>query len=356
MAPETRHALTGFAARHGLPPPAVVEGHALGQRHRARLAVRGRARSPKVGLFQEGSHRIVDIPTCAAHHPLVNEVAAALKTALRQTGVAPYAERPHVGVLRTLQVVVERSSRTAQIVLVANEAVPDASLRVAEALRVLLGDALHSLWWNGNPERTNTLLGPHWRHLCGPETVRERLGGCDVHFPPGAFGQSNLPLADDLVRRVHAWLAGAVRIVEFHAGCGAIGLGLLARGAEVSFNEVDPHGVRGLGHSLAQLAPDVARRARVLDGPAASHAGALASCDAAIIDPPRKGLEPALLEALAANPPERLVWVSCDLARFLDQAQWLLVASPLRLRAREAWALFPYTRHVETLALFSRDA
>ena len=97
-----------------------MEGPAFGYRHRARLAVRGRSASPKLGVFQEGSHRIVDVPRCLVHHPLINEVAAAVKQAVRDSGVAPYAERVHRGELRYVQVAVERSSASAQVVLVGN--------------------------------------------------------------------------------------------------------------------------------------------------------------------------------------------------------------------------------------------
>jgi tRNA/tmRNA/rRNA uracil-C5-methylase (TrmA/RlmC/RlmD family) len=141
-----------------------MEGSTLGYRHRARLAVRGRARSPKVGIFQEASHRIVDIPRCLVHHPLVNRVAAAVKQALRESDTAPYAEGPHRGLLRYVQVVVERASQKAQLVLVANAESAECCLPAAEVIRRELGEELHSLWWNGNTERSNTILGPRW-HL-----------------------------------------------------------------------------------------------------------------------------------------------------------------------------------------------
>ena len=351
--PECLAALRRFAEGQGVAPPRVVTGAALGQRHRARLAVRGRARSPKVGLFQEGTHRIVDVPRCATHHPRINEVAAALKHAVRETGVPPYADRPHVGVLRSVQVVVERRSGGAQVVLVCNEPEPDAVRPLVAPLHDALGPRLHSLWWNGNPERTNRILGPAWQRLAGPATVRETLGGCAVHFPPGAFGQSHLPLAARLVERVHAWVPEATRVVEYHAGVGATGLGLLARGASVSFNERDPDGLAGLEAGLAELPNATRARARVLPGAAGDHVAALAASDVAIVDPPRRGLESPLLDALCAAPPSALVYVSCDPERFLEEAA-RLVAGPLRLRALEAWGLFPYTRHVEAVAHFTR--
>src|SRR4029077_18833517 len=165
-------------------------------------AVRGRPASPKIGIFQEGSHRVVDIPRCLVHHPLVNEVAAVTKEAARRMGVVPYADRSHRGMLRYLQIVVERRTGRVQVVVVANDETPDALAPLAGAIERALGARLHSLWWNGNPARTNTILGPSWHCWAGAEAVREELGGAEVFFPPGAFGQSNLPLFGEIVAQV----------------------------------------------------------------------------------------------------------------------------------------------------------
>src|SRR5689334_10846932 len=116
IVPTVLDALAALARAQGLARPRVVEGEATGYRHRARLAVRGRATSPKIGIFQEDSHRITDVPRCVVHHPLVNAVAAAVKIAVRRTGVPLYGDASHRGLLRYLQVVVERATGTAQVV------------------------------------------------------------------------------------------------------------------------------------------------------------------------------------------------------------------------------------------------
>jgi tRNA/tmRNA/rRNA uracil-C5-methylase (TrmA/RlmC/RlmD family) len=343
------HALADAA---GLPEPAV-HGAAprLGFRHRARLMVRGRSASPKIGLFQQASHRIADIPACRIHHPLVNEVAAALRRAVRESGVAPYADRPHRGDLRAVQVVVERAGPRAQVVLVGNAADPAPLAGVAERLADALGARLQGLWWNGNPERTNAILGPHWRRLAGEEAVRERIGGADVFFPPGAFGQSDLDLADALVARVHAAVPPDAVVAELYAGCGAIGLGLVARSRELRFNEASPHALAGLALGLAALAPADRARARVAPGAAGEQRALLDGADVVIVDPPRRGLDPPLAEALAARPPRQLLYVSCDLGSLERDVSRVCVAG-LRLVELEAWNLFPFTDHVETLAHF----
>jgi tRNA/tmRNA/rRNA uracil-C5-methylase (TrmA/RlmC/RlmD family) len=347
-------ALAALAAEAGLPPPAVVTGQAFGYRHRARLVVRGRATSPKIGIFQEGSHRIVDVPSCLVHHPLVNRVAAAVKTAVRRTGVRPYADATHAGLLRAVQIVVERASQRAQVVLVGNGETPEPLAGVAREVEAELGAALHSLWWNGNPERTNVILGTRWHRWVGVEAVRETIGGAAVFFPPGAFGQANLDLADRLVAQVHAWVPDGARVVELYAGVGAIGLGLVGRSARVVFNEVDAGSLAGLGLGVAALDPATQKRTEVRAGPAADHVAVLGEVDVAIVDPPRKGLDAPVLDALAADPPAWLVAVSCDLGAFLRETRRLLDAGSVRLAALVPFALFPNTAHVETVALFER--
>jgi len=353
IAPRARDALAAFAAQAGLPPPELFDTPGFASRHRARLMVRGRTRTPKIGLFQLGSHRIADIPQCRIHHPLINRVAAAVRAAARDAGVVPYADRPHRGSLRAIQVVIERRSQSAQLVLVENASTPGPVAELAAPLARALGAELHSLWWNGNPQRANTILGPAWQRLAGPEMILESVAGYEVAFPPGAFGQSHPELAQRIALSTQACIPDGARVVEFHAGCGPLGMGLLRRVEHLTFNEVSEASLAGLARGIA-LRPESERaRAAVRAGAASEQLELLAGADAVIVDPPRSGLEPGLLEALSAAPPERLVWVSCGLDAFLLQAAALLERSPLRLRSLEAYALFPFTEHVETLAHFS---
>jgi tRNA/tmRNA/rRNA uracil-C5-methylase (TrmA/RlmC/RlmD family) len=332
----------------------VVEGAPLGFRHRARLMLRGRARAPKLGLFREGTHRVVDVPECRIHHPVVNEVAAAARSAIRATATPPYSDVAQAGLVRALQVAVERPSGRAQVVIVVNDADPASTRPLADALLAALGARLQGLWWNGNRARGNAILGPDWRLLAGAAALRETIGGADVFFPPGAFGQSHPDLADALVARVHACVPGGARVAELYAGCGSMGLGLLRRTSRVVFNEENEHALEGLALGIAARPEAERARAGVAPGPAAKNLSALDGADVVIADPPRKGLDPELLDALRGLPPARLVYVSCGLASFLRDADRLLASGALRLASLEAFACFPYTEHAETLAVFAR--
>ncbi len=331
-----------------------ISGRTDGFRMRARLAIRGRLGSPKVGLFELGTHRVVHIPKCSVQHPLINRVAATVRRALVETRVTCYSDAAHLGLARYLQVVVERSSQTAQVVLVGNSIAAAPFAACMDLIRERLGGELHSLWYNPNCERSNTILGATFQHGCGPAAVVERFGGAAVHYPPGAFGQSNLDLAQCMVDHVRAQIPEGARAAEFYAGVGAIGLSVLGRVHELRMNEVSPHSLRGLELGLAAL--DAADRAKVevVPGGAGPMRLAASGAQVVIVDPPRKGLDPELTEYLGAQPPERLVYVSCGLESLLADAARLTARGGLRLTALTAFNLLPYTHHVETVARFER--
>jgi len=305
-------------------------------------------------MFQLGTHRVVSIPNCIIQHPLINRVAAVVRRALVDTGVPPYSEGAHRGLARYLQVVVERSSQTVQVVLVGNCPTPDPLAACLDLIRERLGTELHSLWFNAHCERSNAILGPEFANWCGPASVTERFGGAAVHFPPGAFGQSNLDIAQLIVEHTRAQIPIGARVAEFYAGVGAIGLSLLPGVREIRINEVSPQSLQGLELGLAGL--DAADRAKVevLPGPARAAVRATSGADVVVADPPRKGLDRELLEHLVDEPPERFVYVSCGLESFLEDTKHLTSRGRLRLKDLAAFNLMPFTEHVETVACFER--
>jgi tRNA/tmRNA/rRNA uracil-C5-methylase (TrmA/RlmC/RlmD family) len=336
----------------GAAAPAFVTSARSRFRRRARLAVRGRMTTPKIGIFELGTHRVVDIPNCLVHHPLVNDVAAALKRAVVTTRTPPYSDEAHQGFLRYAQIAVERRTETAQVVLVTNSETSAGTEPLCAALSALLGERLHSLHWNGNPGPTNAILGPHWKNISGPDAgaIEERVGGARVFYPPGAFGQSNFDLAEQIVEKLHAHVPDGARVLELYAGVGPIGLGLVERSAHVRFNEAATESLAGLDLGVRALAAELGARTEIVPGRAAAAAKWIRHSDVVIADPPRKGLDPEVREALLAAPPSKFFYVSCGLPSFLDDMEALCRRGPFGLVDLVVYDLFPHTEHVEIFA------
>ncbi len=339
----------------GLQEPKFYPTSGLGHRHRARLAIRGRARSPKIGLFQTGTHRIADTPNCPVHHPLINQAARTLREAIRETGIEPYADRPHRGALRYVQFVVERATNRIQVVLVGRSDTPEILGALPQVFSEKLGDRLQGLFFNGQPERTNAILGPTMIRLGGGEAIREPLAGVDVFFPPGAFGQNHLPLFESAIERIRSLVPDGSIVAEMYCGVGAIGLGLLESVREIRFNERSPDGLAGLELGIAERSEQERNRARLFPGSAGERLESVFGATIVIVDPPRRGLDAKLRESLADNPPDRLIYLACGLDRLVEDITALETPGKMKLSGIEVFDFFPFTDHIETLVWLDRD-
>jgi tRNA/tmRNA/rRNA uracil-C5-methylase (TrmA/RlmC/RlmD family) len=337
-----------------LPNVIAVSGKSAGFRLRARLAIRGRLGSPKLGLFELGTHHVVHIPNCVIQHPLINRVAGVVRRALVDAQVTCYSDKAHLGLARYLQIVVERSSQTAQVVIVGNSATSEPFAACFELIRQRLGEELHSLWFSPQVDRSNNILGSEFHLHCGAPSVVERFGGAEIHYPPGAFGQSNLGIAEQLIEHLRAQIPQGARVTEFYAGVGAIGLSVLPRVSDIHMNDLSPHSLQGLSLGLAGLNAVDRAKVHLVPGTAGEVRMAASEATVVIADPPRKGLDQELIRQLADNPPDRFLYVSCGLDSFLNDTQHLLAGGKMRLAALDAFNLMPFTEHVETVARFER--
>ena len=131
--------------------------------------------------------------------------------------------------------------------------------------------------------------------------------------------------------------------------------GLLSRVRAIRFNERHPAGLEGLALGLAARPAVERERARVFEGAAGERLDALEGADVVIVDPPRKGLDDALLERLRAAPPRRLIYLACGLPALERELPRLVRPGGLRCAGVEAFDFFPFTEHVETLVWLDRD-
>ena len=121
-------------------------------------------------------------------------------------------------------------------------------------------------------------------------------------------------------------------------------------------------GVEVVPQAIADAEENAARNgienARFLCADASEAAAQLASegirPEVITVDPPRKGLSPEVIAAMAEMGPERIVYVSCDPATLARDVK-LLGAQGYRFVQAEAVDLCPRTRHIESIVLLAKE-
>jgi 23S rRNA (uracil1939-C5)-methyltransferase len=175
---------------------------------------------------------------------------------------------------------------------------------------------------------------------------RRRVAGARGDRGALAFEQVNAGVAEALRASVLAAVpAAARRVLDLYGGTGEVAFALARARRDVVLVEMDRAAARR-APARAGAAPG---RVKVVAARVEDAIGGLLPADAVVVNPPRAGLAPAVVAALAARPPGWLVYVSCDPATLArDLARLGARAERLALRCFD---MFPQTSHVETLAV-----
>jgi len=188
------------------------------------------------------------------------------------------------------------------------------------------------------------VAGVLWWHPEGG--VARVVAGRSEGAPASVFEQVHPAMGD----RVRAFalsqlgpLEGA-RVWDLYAGIGETTAALAKAGALVESVERDSRAV-----AYAEASGPAARRHI---GAAEETAHRLDPPDLVVTNPPRTGMDAAVVAAIAAGQPRRVVYISCDpatLARDLVR-----LGSAYHLSGIRAFDLFPQTAHVESVAVLDR--
>jgi 23S rRNA (uracil1939-C5)-methyltransferase len=190
--------------------------------------------------------------------------------------------------------------------------------------------------------------------LIGSGAYHETLNGKRFRVSAASFFQVNTAAAEAMLDVVQTYLDPRAddTLLDLYSGVGTLGLSLAEQVGQVIGVEEHPTAVLDAVLNAEALS---ATESEWIQGPTESVLPQLEDrISKIVLDPPRSGCKPAVIEALLRLAPERLVYVSCDpvtLARdgaLLGQGGYHLVeAQPIDM--------FPQTYHVETVSLWQRS-
>lgn len=305
----------------------------------------------RAGFYRRGSHRIVNMNHCPVLDPRLDALIEPLKRDLEEADWPVDRHLQHGGGLRHLALRVGQHTGEVLITLIASNDQLDNLTDLAEAWRERWPQVVGVLL-NIQAEPTNNLFGPSTRVLSGREWLKERFAGLSFQLGCDTFFQVNTLQAEQVLPLLLGAMPGEhCQVVDAYCGVGAFTLPLAAAGHQVVGLELHQPAV-ALARCNAQL-NGLDDRARFEQGPVAAHlTGLLPFMDAVVVDPPRKGLESAVRQALVDQPVPRLLYLSCDPAT-LARDLAILTADRYRLEQIQPLDFFPNTSHVECLAVLS---
>lgn len=318
-----------------------------------------------LGHYRRSSQAVVEVDQCPVHSDEGNRVAFAVRDALRRAGIEGATPDGRRGVARHIVVRVtrERASGVGRgaIQTMATLVVTQNDRRLRPAVRAVTGvaGAPDGLALNVNDRPGPYLFGARTRHLHGRRRVRETVAGVSFLISATAFFQTNVGAAEAMVRCVLEQAGTARTALDLYAGAGLFALPLATRGVHVVAVEENADAVEDgeASRRLNRIAESACTfvRGRAEDVAAGIRRRAIPVYpDIVVIDPPRAGCPPAVLDWICRSlHPQRVIYVSCNpqaLARDLRTP----LGAGYTLRFVQPVDMFPHTAHVETVAVFTR--
>ena len=311
---------------------------------------------PVCGFFAPRSHDLIPLPACGCRIQGEDSHAAtqAVLAWMKQTGVRAYDEVTGKGLMRHIMTRSTTSGGLMVVLVATRRDIPARDLLI----RLLRGavPGLLSLCLCVNSRRTNVILSDELYTLWGQPVMEDTLHGLRFSVSPLSFFQVNPVQTERLYQLAFdfAQLTGSETVVDAYCGAGTISLMLAQKAARVIGIEIVEPAIENARENAAR---NGISNAEFIVGATEDVLPRLVEGglrpDVIVVDPPRKGCEEAVLRAILAAQPRRVVYVSCGAPTLARDAR-ILCEGGYAPESVQCVDMFCWTGAVETVMCFSK--
>ena len=325
------------------------------------------AEDGSVGFYKAKSHDVIDCETCLLQTKAAEAAADALRDFIKTDHISVYDPVSGKGLLRNMIVRTSWSTGEIMVVLVINgKGIPNAE-KLVRMMDDRISDleeadgawnySLESVHININKKPGSEILGEQSILIAGKQVIIDKIGHLKFEISSMSFYQVNPTQMERLYEKAldYACLTGTETVLDLYCGVGTIGLLASSKAKKV----IGIESVRGAVIDANRNAViNGIVNATYICGEAENELPKLLqeegfTADVAILDPPRIGCDPALLEAVAAAEVKRIVYVSCDPATMARDIR-ILGSKGYRFMEATPVDMFPWTSHCESVVKLER--
>lgn len=309
----------------------------------------------KIGFFAPRSHDIIDMESCLIQDEIGDKVVKLTREWIEKFNIRPYnvdGEYDEKGIVRHIMIRRGFTTNEVMIVLVTNgEKLPHKEEFVDLMVKNIPG--IKSVIQNINSKKTNVILGLESKTLWGEDTISDYIGDFRFNISPLSFFQVNPTQTEVLYGKAleYANLTGNEEVFDAYCGTGTITLFLSQKakkvyGVEIIPQAIDNAWINAKENKVENVEFFVGESEVVI--PDLINKGVKA--DVVVVDPPRKGCDKKLLDAITNIDAKKIVYVSCDPST-LGRDLKVLEENGYKTLEVQPVDMFPNTAHIENVAL-----
>ncbi len=342
--------------------PLTSNGEMCGYRNKAEYPIAKTKDGYAVGFYAPKSHRVVECEDCSLQPKIFSDIIDFLKDEFSRYALTVYDEKNGKGLLRHIYLRRASTGDIALTLVVTEEFKEQTELcrRVCERFGEIKNFAL-----NINSEKTNVICSDRYVNLFGKGYITDTLSGVKLNITPASFYQVNHGMTELLYAKARelARLDKDMTVCDLYCGIGSIGLSMAKECRRLVGIEIIESAVECAKENARQNGVD---NAEFFAGDASNTESFFASVktengepflpDVILLDPPRKGCTPALIEYIAKSlKTDRVVYISCNPDTLARDAR-LFADLGYTVGDVYPFDLFPRTGHVESVVCLTKKA
>lgn len=317
-------------------------------RNKVQIPFRMSQNQAVIGFYKRNTHEAVPLDECYIEPEKSTEIAKYVKDLANEYRIQAYDEEKKTGNLRHI-LIRNTVSHEYMVVLITKE---EKILHTEDIVKKIIAryPEVKTIIQNINPKDTNVILGQNSRILYGPGVLIDQLMGLKYKVSHQSFFQTNHVQTEKLYHQVLEYAAPQPDdvIVDGYCGVGTISLILAQHCKQVYGIEIVPEAIRdakenaklnGIDNTVF-IAGKTEEEIRKLED---------FTIDTIVVDPPRKGCDQKLLDAIIDKKIRRMVYVSCDVATLARDLS--LLVSVYDVKGVTLVDMFPHISDVETCVL-----
>ncbi|MCR5422523.1 MAG: 23S rRNA (uracil(1939)-C(5))-methyltransferase RlmD [Bacilli bacterium] len=302
------------------------------------------------GYFKKRSHDIIPFKTCMLESDEVNDVVHFIRNILNELNIDAYNEELKTGIIRHLMIRENKNKELMIVFVIRGNKFKGIDLVVNKLINRYKN--IVSIIVNYNNQDNNVILGEKAEVVYGSDCLIDEILGLKFKISHYSFFQVNRIQTEKLYSKVLEYSKGSDIIIDAYCGVGSISLNLAKTAKHVYGIEVVSQAIDNANENM-QL--NNIKNASFILGKVEDKIFALLNevkIDCLVIDPPRKGIDIKVIEAIKKANIKKIVYVSCNpssLARDLS-----MLHNDYEIKDINLVDMFAYTTGLETVALLEK--
>ena len=309
----------------------------------------------QMGVYASRTHEIIPIEKCYIQNQKAEKLAKIVFKYWKENNLSAYNEKNQKGLLRHIIVKVGiRTNEYMCILVVNNEKIPNEK-QFAEYIKKEFPE-ITTIVINTNKKNTNVILGENNRNILGNGYIKDKLGDYTFKISPLSFYQVN-PIQAEKLYKIGVDQAKITKndiVFDLYCGIGTISLFMSKYAKKVYGVEIVKEAIEAAKEN-AKI--NNIQNTEFLAGDVEKVLTKLLKernikPDIIVVDPPRKGLDKVTIKNILNVRPRKLVYISCNPATLVRDLKEL--EEEYDIGGIKPVDMFPFTKHVECVALMGR--